>query len=82
VVTTTDTLNPTEAIMAKVLKVFVVCSVVGLIIGLTERELTASAADIPVTVTSPDAEFDAVFVPADYKEPVIVAGDSLGERAF
>ena len=68
--------------MVNILNVVCIACFIGLVAAIVAPEPEASAADLPVQVTVDEAEFDAIFVPADWQEPYILAGDSFGERAF
>ena len=68
--------------MVNILNVICIACFIGLVAAIVAPEPEASAADLPVQVTVDEAEFDAIFVPADWQEPYILAGDSFGERAF
>lgn len=68
--------------MVSIIKVICVACIIGILAATCTPDPLASAADLPVQVTVDEAEFDAVFVPADWHEPYILAGDAFGERAF
>jgi len=68
--------------MANFLTVICVSCIIGLIAAIVAPEPEASAASLPVQVTVDEAEFDAVFVPADWDKPYILASDAFGDRAF
>ena len=68
--------------MANFLTVICVSCFIGLVAAIVAPEPEASAADLPVQVVVDEAEFDAVYVPADWEKPYILASDAFGERAF
>jgi len=55
--------------------------VIGTVAALANPPEASHAADAAQVVVD-DAEFDAVYVPPGQMDPIIVAGDALGERAF
>ena len=65
--------------MKGVLTVICGACIVGILMAIIGGDPDAHAADIPVTVTVPDEDNYAIFVPDGY-EGIIVAGQALPEE--